>query len=137
MKKENLNNEMESQEFSQMVKEVVMNATQEDNYLVYVTPQSSNYGDFATNISGTVAGMLSKEGFCAHGIEEKDDDENRICFQYYSKDGIEIYNIIQDNMDHCTTEFRYAFKGREDLIDEYCYTVDCAVESIMEESYDF
>jgi hypothetical protein len=129
----NFQNEMENSEFSQMINDAV-NTDDHNNQLFYSTPLFSDYGEYYSNISISVFRALANKGFFTKIVEEKDDDNDRTLYQYFSKDGIEIFNVTKVDSCYCFNEFNYVFKGEQKLIDEYRYDIQTLIDFIIVES---
>jgi hypothetical protein len=127
-------NQMGNSEFSQRVKDVVMNPPQNGNCLSFTTPLMSHYGDYSSNISVSVATSLGQDGFSARGIERTDEDNNRFVLQYYSKDGIEIYNCIREDLYMSSTDVTYVFNGDINKIKYYHDSIYEIINTIIDES---
>jgi hypothetical protein len=126
--------QMGNSEFTQKVKDVVMNPPQNGNYLSFTTPLTSGYGDYSTNIAVSVATSLGEDGFYARGIERTDEDNNRFVLQYYSKEGIEIYNIIREDFFMSSTYVTYVFNGEINKIKFYYDSIYEIIDTIIDES---
>ncbi len=70
----------------------------EDEYILrFTTPLKSMDGSVFNNILISVASELTKDGLLEIGVDVEDKN-GRVKCQYYSEDGIEIYNIIKEDM---------------------------------------
>jgi hypothetical protein len=132
--KKNPVKEMADYELVRLVKNVIMTELKNNNLLFITTPLNSGYGDYFTKISMSVLQTLTDDVIYSRGTEKKDYLKNRITYQYFLFDDLEIYSIIQEDVKSACTHTSYSFHGDQQKAKTYRDLISELVYSIVDET---
>lgn len=126
-------NEMGSEMFAQVVNQEVMNA-KDVNAVSFSMPSFTDYGCSASNVLISIISKLAQDGFNTAFEEEHDANGYKTYYQHYSNDDIEIFGIIEDEMDSDDTKGTYVFKGNEEIYEFHMESIFDIINEIIEKS---
>lgn len=106
---------VENIDFSQMVKETIMNPPTGYYNLHMTIP--SDFDSFIS-IGSLVSAAFARFGYTINGEIVHGEDTERIYCQYYSYDDEEVFNTITENFDSDTCEIKYVINSHSGLLIE-------------------
>ena len=130
---ERLENQMECSEYSLTLRIMSEDASHYKNYLEFSTPTNSRSHAYSSNIASQVASILELDGFYTNGFTGKSMDGSRNDVQYFSKEGIEIFNIITEDLNLFSTNLDFKIEGDRDMVKVYRHALAGIIESIMDD----